>query len=457
MRRSGLIAISIILVLGLLVGLSAARYVEFDRPPENEMSPNRSSYNAGPTGTRAFYQTLEESGRPVSRWRRSYLELEKTAASGLLIVIGPIAPVETIANAFQFLEESQALQRWVSRGGQVLHISRSRELSFEGAVLEMAETKEIVQPDASAAELVDANSDRYLAQPTVLTRGLRGLALSRLAGRMRFIPPAAIKEETESEETTGADSPPPPAPSPTEEDEPDINGLLYAPVIHLKDSQGAILADFQYGEGRVIFLSDPFVVSNHGIGRGANLQLAMNLIQELSQTRGETPLPVYFDEYHHGYRQESNALVNYFRGTPMPWMALHGVLLGLCLLYSLGKRFSRPVPLPRLDRHSPLEFVGSMANLQQSAQARDLALENIYPRFRTRICRRLGLSSRARNDEILARLSRQRLPVATETIRQVMVESELVLRGEPIDDRQLVYIVSRLRQIQHDLASTRKG
>jgi hypothetical protein len=80
----------------------------------------------------------------------------------------------------------------------------------------------------------------------------------------------------------------------------------------------------------------------------------------------------------------------------VPWLLLQGLLLTLLIAFSIGKRFARPLPLPQVDRHSPLEFVGSMANLQQVAQARDLALENIYPRFKASLCRRLGLSSRAR-------------------------------------------------------------
>jgi len=35
-------------------------------------------------------------------------------------------------------------------------------------------------------------------------------------------------------------------------------------------------------------------------------------------------------------------------------------------------QFARPLPLPRVDRRSTLEFVASMAELQERAQAFDL-------------------------------------------------------------------------------------
>jgi hypothetical protein len=105
------------------------------------------------------------------------------------------------------------------------------------------------------------------------------------------------------------------------------------------------------------------------------------------------------------------------------------------------------MPLPQLDRHSPLEFVGSMANLQQVAQARDLAMENIYPRFKAHLCRRLGISTRATTDEIIESARRRRLPVSENELRQTLSDAELTLAGEKIDDARLVTLVSRMRRI----------
>ena len=223
---------------------------------------------------------------------------------------------------------------------------------------------------------------------------------------------------------------------------------LYAPVIHLGDKDGAALADFTYGEGRVIFLSDPFVAANNGIARGANLTLTLNILRSM----GAPNRKIFFDEFHHGYHSESNPLVNYFRGTPAPWLLLQGLGLSLLILYTYGRRFARPMPLPQIDRHSPLEFVGSMANLQQTAQARELALENIYPRFKAKLCRRLGLSSRAPKDEIIASARRRRLPISEIELRQTLSDAELTLAGEQIDDARLVTLVSRMRRIISQIA-----
>jgi hypothetical protein len=223
---------------------------------------------------------------------------------------------------------------------------------------------------------------------------------------------------------------------------------LSAPVVHLGDEAGAVLADFDYGAGRVVFLSDPFVIANHGLARGTNLQLAVNLINALGHDRKQ----IFFDECHHGYRREENALLRYFRGTSFWWVMGQLLLLGLLLVYSYGKRFARPLPLPRVDRHSPLEFVSSMANLQQAARARDLAIEIIYPRFKARLCRRLGLTAKAAPHEVAAKL-RQRAQFASQAgeLEQTLWESEQVLAGEQIDDRRLIELITTMRRVATEL------
>ena len=59
----------VVIVVALLAALNAASYVKVEREPELEAAPDRSTSNAGPTGTRAIYEYLEASGRRVMRWR----------------------------------------------------------------------------------------------------------------------------------------------------------------------------------------------------------------------------------------------------------------------------------------------------------------------------------------------------------------------------------------------------
>jgi hypothetical protein len=427
-------AVTIIIVIAVLVGLSAAGAIEFNRPTENEFAPIRSTYNSGQTGTRAIYQLLEESGTPVARWRKHYSSLDAEAEDSILVIIGPFQSGQKISE-----EEAVALQVWISTGGRALIISRSPFDQFGDPAIRAKAPEKLPVHYETPEQFIDRESDELIAQPTELTRGIRGLALSDFATRMIFHPQDRAKAARTGVVET--------APSPEEYSAP----ALYAPVIHLGDKDGAALADFTYGEGRVIFLSDPFVVANNGIARGGNLTLAMNMLRSM----GSPDRRIFFDEFHHGYYEGGNPLVNYVRGTPAPWLLLQGLGLSLLIVYTYSRRFARPLPLPQVDRHSPLEFVGSMANLQQAAQARELALENIYPRFKAGLCRRLGLSSRASRDEIVAGARRRRLAISEIELRQTLSDAEMTLAGEPIDDARLLALVSRMRRIISQIETPR--
>ena len=71
MRQRLAIFVVLIVVIGLLVLLNAASYVQVEPTADSEMSPDRSTLNAGATGTRALYDFLHESGYQVARWRDS--------------------------------------------------------------------------------------------------------------------------------------------------------------------------------------------------------------------------------------------------------------------------------------------------------------------------------------------------------------------------------------------------
>ena len=483
-RYFGIIA-TVGIVLIVLFALSAAGTVTLDRPPEDEYMPNRSSYNTGTTGTRAFYQLLEESGYRVERWRENYKNLNRVgsnAKDASLIIVGPYNSYD-----WAMKKERTELHQWVADGGQLLIISRSPQTQFGDSVAVSSKENGYELKGNKPEDLVEPNSNILISQPTGLTKNLRGLAISKLAARLTFKRNTVVIEPDEEDFWDDETSTPPPVqlptPAPKISSKPasDIplpppkatpspnkmpivvegtqNGVpggviinasekLAAPVVHLGDSDGAVLAECAYGKGRVIFLSDPFVIANNGIRQGSNLNLAMNLIEAL----GGNQRKIFFDEFHHGFQSQGSSILTYFRGTSVPLIFAQLCLVALLLTFSYGKRFARPLPMPIPDRHSPLEFVGSMASLQKSANAHDLALENIYPRFKTRLCRKLGLPGSASTQAIVAGLKRRTQVKDSEVeLMRLFIESEAVLKGNSVNDQQLVELIATMRRISAEI------
>ena len=206
-----------------------------------------------------------------------------------------------------------------------------------------------------------------------------------------------------------------------------------------------MLVDYPHGAGRIIILSDPFIIANNGLRLADNLQLAINVVA------GNQGL-IAFDEYHQGRAATRNQVLAYFSGTPVIWMLAQGVLIVLVILWTRGKRFARPLPVARVDRRSSLEFVASMAELQQRARAYDLAIENIYTRLRRVLVRYAGLSHNSARSEIAARVAaRSGKKLNAARLETLMRECEDAINGAPVDTNKTLDLVRQLRMVERTL------
>jgi len=457
MRQRLLIIATVVVVLGLLIVLNAASYVQNSNPEqmESELAPNRSTYHSGATGTRALYDLLNESGYNVTRWRETpkLLTKEGTDISTFVVIGSTLVPFEE--------EEATDLLAWVSSGGRLVLIDRRPEtkllhdsngwtinidvLEYPSGAIDPSKPKDMTD---------EVNSVRPV-QPTVLTRAVESVKPSRFASVARFSygkpvvgasepmikvapDPTYEDEEEETDETEHGKQPPPRSATKTVSKQEQI--LFPAPVVHLRDRRGALLLDYGYGKGRITVLTDPYIVANGGIQLEDNLQLAVNTIAG----RGGK---IAFDEFHQGRASSRNEFAAYFQGTPVLALAGQLVLLTLVVLWTQGRRFGRPLPLPQVDRRSSLEFVASMAELQHRARAYDLAIENIYSRTRRVLTRYAGVDYHSSRAEIVERIA-ARSSVAPAKLEAVMRDCEEAINGGAINERQAIALVRRLREIE---------
>src|SRR5215467_13766702 len=115
MRQRISIILTFVVIIGLLVILNSLTYVRKEKVQDSEVTPNRSTYHSGPTGTRALHDLLNESGYKVIRWRESPEKLfsENGKLVTTFVVIGR-TKIEFTGN------ESEALRDWVGRGGRLV-------------------------------------------------------------------------------------------------------------------------------------------------------------------------------------------------------------------------------------------------------------------------------------------------------------------------------------------------
>jgi len=450
-QRLGII-ITIVLALGLLIAINSVAYVSEEEKQDSELAPNRSTYNAGATGTRALYDLLSESGYKVMRWRETPDKLLGDSGEQVqtFVIIGntPVSVEE---------DEAKSLLFWVERGGRLVIIDRRPENYLLPPSGDWTISTEFLNypgfgvDPANPEQMTEGVKPLRPVQPTILTRDVESVMPSKFFSAIKFA--ASGKDATvksyqgQTLPTTGDSNDEPPSADPgtnssssaRDADKP----ASPAPVVHLTSSNAVLLLDYPHGRGRIVVLSDPFIVANGGIGLKDNLQLAISL---LSNSDGV----IAFDEFHQGRGVTHNAFASYFAGTPILAICGQIVLLILLMLWTRGRRFARPLPLPVVDRRSSLEFVASMAELQQRAKAFDLAIENIYSRTRRVLTRYAGVDYNSPRSEIAKRVA-DRSTLNAHQLETLMRQSEEAINGGAISERQSIHLVKRLREVEGSL------
>jgi len=443
-QRLGII-ISIVVAIGVLILINSVAYVSESEKQDSELNPNRSTYNSGATGTRALHDFLNEGGYQVMRWREPVSQLLGTSGEKIqtFVIVG-----RTRLSIDE--EEANTLLLWVARGGRLVIIDRRTEDYLLPRSGEWKVTTELldfpVAIDATKPEqMTEGVKPVAPAQPTLLTRDIEAVMPSRYVAAIKIF--SLTKEEKKQAKKNSADpeddsssgsgeaTPPLPAGQPP-------TGSP-APVIHLSSSRAPMLIDYPHGRGRIVLLSDPYIVANGGISLKDNLQLALNVLAAPAGL-------IAFDEFHQGHGTPHNAFVGYFAGTPVIAICGQIVLLILLVIWTRGRRFARPLPLPQVDRRSSLEFVASMAELQQRARAYDLAIENIYSRTRRVLARYAGVDYNSPRKVIAERIA-SRSTVSAHQLETLMRQSEEAINGSVISERQTIQLVKRLREIETTL------
>ena len=474
MRQRLTVILTFVVIIGLLVIINTLSHVKEDDSRDLEFAPNRSTYHSGPTGLRALHDFLNESGYSVMRWREPPAKLLGRSGQMVrtLVLVGETKlPLEE--------EDISTLKSWVATGGRLVVVDRTPDrglLSTDTGWAISVRDGELPGLDTNpsdATQMTKDVSEIKPVQPTLVTSDVESVMPSRFASRfvITAIPkpsPVAISPYREGQTVIGMPSPTPEeddawvpstgqlpeevSPSPAAssspvviEDDDEDYSVNSAPVTHVGDANGALLVDYAYGGGHVILLSDPYVVANGGIVLKDNLVLAINMLGG-----PQTPGLIAFDEYHQGRGITQNAFASYFAGTPVLPIAGQLVLLVLVVLWTNGRRFARPLPLTQVDRRSSLEFVASMAELQERSRAFDLAIENIYTRTRRVLARHAGVDYNSSRTEIAQRIA-ERSTIDRNKLETLMRQCEEAINGEPITSRQSIHLVKRLREVERFL------
>jgi hypothetical protein len=196
-----------------------------------------------------------------------------------------------------------------------------------------------------------------------------------------------------------------------------------------------VVVKYPYGRGEVLWWASATPLTNAGLKEAGNLEFLLACL-------GDSKNEILWDEYIHGYRDTLALTVAH---SPVKWVVLQLVLLGLAVLATFSRR-SGPVCQPAAQsRLSPLEFVQTLGGLYEKAGTPAVAVDICYQRFRYWLTRRLGMGSNVSVSDLEAAV-RDRWARNDEHFAAILRRCESAKNDPYLNDPEALHLVQELEE-----------
>jgi hypothetical protein len=202
-----------------------------------------------------------------------------------------------------------------------------------------------------------------------------------------------------------------------------------------------VIAEKDYGKGRILIASCPSLVSNRQINQSqywSNFQFFYNWI---ATTDGD----IYFDERCHGLSQGINVFYYFLRG-PTGCVLAQIALILLVAVLSTNQRFGATTPIKVSRQISNLEHINGLSNTYKRAKAKQAVIEIIWQSARLKLCKFLQISPHESNqrlqEELKANGSEQ-----TSAMAIIANQCEKAISNKDLSDDQLIELVESCDKI----------
>lgn len=215
------------------------------------------------------------------------------------------------------------------------------------------------------------------------------------------------------------------------------------PLWWVGDQPGAVL--LRRGQGRVVFVADPTILTARGLRREDNVLFLVNAI-----SRDARDGRVYFDEYHHGLRS-GGGFWGYLHYHEQHLLVLQVLLVTAVAGWSVMVRLGPARPRPRERQADAVDYASALARIYEYAGARRHLARTLAQGFLATLTRHLRLRRGAATADILAAW-RRREPGRSATEMDALLRGLDALRqGAEVSERQLLEWSQTLDQLEREV------
>jgi hypothetical protein len=410
-KRNWILAGSAIALLFVLAALLAALSGE----RRSDMMLRRpSTFFTDPSGARGLFLVMKKLLPATEQWRHPLTRLPRPDtenAPSTLIVAGPLLPLAPA--------EAEHLDRWLSHGGQLILASangwplRQRKTILNNQEHgDQLEDRDEEPAEKSAADQAAAKLPSYLSThaPALQWSKSERASVAEMDGPS--IPGAPLKLQLRRYfRATG--------------DAKILAGAANAPLA----------VELPIGQGRIVAVADPMVISN-----GA-LRAADNAVWLVTLAAAWGNGIALFDEYHHGFgaKRSAASLVWAFSKTPWGWCLWQIVATGLLYIFVYRRRFGRVCEPPTFERSSPLDQVDARAGIFRAAGAQRLATHLMVQNLSQELSQAHGrtIDVTSLSAQAGKRMARQISPESLAELQTLAAKAE---RGEKLSEHEFIEI-----------------
>ena len=355
-----------VLIIILISTVTLTVFISNDKD-KTEYDVYRSIYNTKASGYAAWYKIAKKSGLNIKPWRFDFYSLIKNSKDKATMIVNSPGLVARKLNYFG-ISDIETLLDWVKKGNTLIFID---DFSF-------ASSKRLL--DALNIEFVYAGNkvffrDKYHKKEYYGNKQVFNIPKSsEISKKVTKISSSSLAR---------------------------LKGEYIDTII--SDTKGIILGKRKYGKGLIYILTIPDVADNSYLyEKEDNYQFLTNLASVNSNT-------IYVNEFIHG-NIKNDSIMSYYNNTVLNPIFKQFAILILLLIFSVSRRFGKPLNLKQPDRKNNMEYVKSISLLYTRAGLTGTALAPIYKDFRSNLCKNLKLDLDTTDSNLVSYLKNNNYP-----------------------------------------------
>ncbi|XGW00106.1 MAG: DUF4350 domain-containing protein [Leptolyngbya sp. BL-A-14] len=340
----------------LTIALATLVIISLFAAPGGKQWQSGSTYGRSPDGYGAWYAFVEARGVTIHRWQKPLKSLFEPNA--------PQTPaIETLKPDTRQLTASSSIAVMASTA-----VADSTATDRPTTPITLLQISNGTTPLASAPI-------EWLKEGNVLiSLGYRALSTRAPFDSTIASPAGAVRIQTSRRHLNG-----------TGDDKADKTESLLADVF------GAVVWKQQEGNVRLIYASTPHLAANAYQDSSGNFEFLAKLVTEPG-------LPIWVDEYSHGYKdasvlkqEASGTLIGYLAKTPLLLAAIQTVVLLLVLIWGQNQRFGPAIALPVPTTDNSEAYIQALAAVLRKAESNQFVVNTICKAEQLHVQKALGL------------------------------------------------------------------